>query len=285
MPTHKGVTCNLYIDGSRATEHHIVTEDDTCTAWVVPEEGKSYHLDINAFGTGTPQHRVEFWADGQCLESYDLRHSTIRRVDKAIVERTANGNIITSPLTFGKLKVAEDDVELMETRAEVIGEIGSMKLSIWRCKFVRYPRANPGKYTASRVEPMRVVKEQLLKGQPVSHCTQFGTRTTNPAGGPSRWAYNRTYIDPKDKPLATFVFNYASKALLQAQGYMPRTPSPELMEDGLEDMTHEDLMKEVMRLREENTNTKRQIKQEKNSQAIRRIGKRTTHIDLTVDDD
>ncbi|KAF3209694.1 hypothetical protein TWF106_008784 [Orbilia oligospora] len=281
MPTNKGVTCDLYIGESKATEHHIATDNETCTAWIVAEEGKNYSVKIDVSGTQASQHKIDFLADGVSLSRFNLLHS-ITWIKTITVERMADGRTVKCPLLFQNLSVVESDSKTIETREKVIGNIGTLQLSIWRVKLARGKLAFPdAKY---ELEATKAIKEKLLKGQAVSHCTDFGERTTEPPR--KRVYHDATYIDPKDKPFATFIFKYASKALLQAQGYIPITPSPELIDEDLPDLTHQELMREVMRLREQNADIKREIKQEHDSQEPGNTkNKKPTYIDLTGDDD
>ncbi|KAF3307889.1 hypothetical protein TWF173_002126 [Orbilia oligospora] len=282
MPTNKGVTCDLYIEESKATEHHIAIDDETCTAWVVAEEGKSYSLKIDLSGTQASQHKIDFRADGLSLRRFNLAHSLVTRIEATTVERMADGSTVKCPMLFQNLNVVENDSKAMETREEVIGNIGTLQLSIWRVKLSRTRSAFPN--TMSELEVAKAIKEKFLKGEAVSHCTNFGERTTEPTK--KRTYYDTTYIDPKNKPYATFFFKYASKALLQAQGYIPRTPSPELIDEDLPDLTHQELMREVMRLREQNADIKREVKQEHDSQTPGKAkNNESTYIDLTGDDD
>ncbi|KAF3159701.1 hypothetical protein TWF788_003675 [Orbilia oligospora] len=187
----------------------------------------------------------------------------------------ADGRTVKCPLLFQNLSV--------ETREKVIGNIGTLQLSIWRVKLARGKLVFPdAKY---ELEAAKAIKEKLLKGQAVSHCTDFGERTTEPPR--KRVYHDATYIDPKDKPFATFIFKYASKGKITiAQGYIPRTPSPELIDEDLPDLTHQELMREVMRLREQNADIKREIKREHDSQEPGNTkNKKPTYIDLTRDDD
>ncbi|KAF3295286.1 hypothetical protein TWF132_001982 [Orbilia oligospora] len=242
MPTNKGVTCDLYIGESKAMEHHVVIDDET---------------------------------------RFNLTRHLVAWIANTTVERMADGSTVRCPLLFQKLNVVENDSRTMETREEVIGNIGTLQLLIWRVKLPRKRSAFPD--PMSELEVAKAIKEKFLKGEAVSHCTGFGGRTTEPRR--KQVCYDTTYIDPKDKPFATFIFKYASKALLQAQGYIPRTPSPELIDEDLPDLTHQELMREVMRLREQNADRKREIKQEHDSQAPGNTkNKQPTYIDLTGDD-
>ncbi|EGX44848.1 hypothetical protein AOL_s00176g19 [Orbilia oligospora ATCC 24927] len=261
MPTNKDFTCDLYIDGSKATEHNIATDNDTCTAWIVAEEGKTYRLKIDASGTKASQYKVHFRADGVSLRQLYLTRSDAMWISTIEVERTADGSTVTCPLLFQNLNVEENDSKKIEAREEVIGNIGKLELSIWRVT-ISDIKSGFQEYEY-KLEAAKVIKEKLLKGQAVSHCTNFGERTTEP---PKKHLY--------------------CGSLLQAQGYIPRTPSPELIDEDLSDLTQEELRREVMRLREQNADIKREVKQEHDSQTPGKAkNNESTYIDLTGDDD
>ncbi|KAK6503725.1 hypothetical protein TWF481_008729 [Arthrobotrys musiformis] len=284
MPTHNSVTCDLYIEGVRAVEHSATTEDATCTVWIVAEENKKYSFNIDVSETGAAHHRVQFWADGISLENYRLRSTTVR-IDKVKLERSASGDTTYGSLAFGKLGFSDDDFEARtETRNGLIKEIGSLKLSIWR---FQYGKSYESKhYHPFKRQSVKPVKEDLLKGKSVSHCTQFHEIKTKYKG--SRTCHDSKPIDPIEKPLATFIFNYASKALLQAEGYIPRTPSPEIIDEDLSDLTNDELRREIMRLRGNNVDLQHRVKQEHDTDTKRKMkqeGGSRSYVDLTLDDD
>ncbi|KAF3166772.1 hypothetical protein TWF751_008544 [Orbilia oligospora] len=275
MPKNKGATCGLYIGESKAMEHHVVIDDETCTAWIFAEEGKNYCLGIDASGTQASQPKIKFRAHGVSLRRFNLTRPLVAWIANTTVERMADGSTVRCPLLFQKLNVVENDSRTMETREEVIRNIRTLQLSIWRVKLSRKRSAFPD--PMFELEVAKAIKEKFLKGEAVSHCTGFGERTTEPRR--KQVCYDTTYIDPKDKPFATFIFKYAS------EGYIPRTPSPELIDEDIPDSTHQELMREVMRLREQNADIKREIKQEHDSQAPGNTkNKQPTYIDLTGDD-
>ncbi|KAK6342487.1 hypothetical protein TWF718_007890 [Orbilia javanica] len=289
MPIHKGVTCELFVDGSKATEHHVSTEGEICRVWIVAEEGKPYKINVGATATSTggPHHKIKFWADGIEIDACSLFSSSSATFEDVIVEAKARGKPSHAHCYLGSSASVslENDSETIETRKEVIEKVGKLTISIWRCEYrlLKKKRSvtahNPG------LELAGDMNEKMLKGEPVSHCTVLGEATTARTTKTTMLKRKKD-IDPIDRPLVTFTFNYSSKALLQALGYIPKTPSSEPIDHDLADLTHEQLQREIMRLRGKDADIKPNIKQEQNLQEAGTPKRKSPiHIDLTLDED
>ncbi|KAF3307890.1 hypothetical protein TWF173_002127 [Orbilia oligospora] len=169
-----------------------------------------------------------------------------------------NGNYSTTYFEFGKVNVVDIDSHSIQPTNDQINNIGSIKVTIWRCHAPYTSQEFYGTFEADDIPP---INEKKIKGRPLSHCTQF-----NP--------HNRVYyenkaiyrlanlIDPVDRPYATFIFNYMSQGLLEAQGIAPRPARLVHHGNQARHMDESQKDQEIIFLREQLKDSKRKIKDE-----------------------
>ncbi|KAF3928756.1 hypothetical protein ABW21_db0200801 [Orbilia brochopaga] len=250
MPSHLGATCDLYIGGSKAPEYDVTIENNTCTAWVMAEEDKEYGFEIDLSKTGAEQHKLHFHADGQVLIRRATDKKTISEYHAAATRR--DESVMRTLL--------ENDTEATEVRKDVIEGVGSLKWTLWRIKDMRSRK--PSQKTRHCIDTVGSLQEKMIKAASVSHCTQLGKSVTMMMD-----SCDYDFIDPWHSPYVIFIFRYASKAILQSKGLIPRTPSPEIIDNDVLSMTQLDLQREVMRLRDE-AKIKQEIKEEPREETL-----------------
>ncbi|KAK6355471.1 hypothetical protein TWF696_004568 [Orbilia brochopaga] len=257
MPSYKGVSCDLYIDGSKAPEYDMTTDDRTCTVWVMAQEDKEFGFEIDVSGTSDNNHRLQFIADGQKLVSRVLMDGRIKTSEYCAEFRDENGAWMSRKMMFRKADLVEDDKEQTEDRTAIIDAVGSLQWNVWRVRSFKLYHGQPT--VRKPFQAASSLKEKDIKGKAISHYTQLGDLVEQPTAT----SYKSELKDPKDSPYVVFIFKYASKAILQSKGYIPRSPSPERLDNDVESMSGLEMQQEIMRLRAEVKATrKRKIKEE-----------------------
>ncbi|KAJ6256329.1 hypothetical protein Dda_8827 [Drechslerella dactyloides] len=228
MPYHRGVACDIYIGGVKATEYNATLDGRTCTVWVVAEEGQEYGFEINILETGEKHHRLVFLADGQVLIS----------------------RLVSDPdTTTSELNIVETNEEGAEARDVTTSGVGCLRWALWRLKSIRLSEdQRPAVFSFNPVDALR---QEAIQGHAVSHRTELGESYAEEAT-----SYHFDLRDPEDAPYVVFQFHYAAKALLQSRGYIPRSPAseppaPEVFDNDVLSMSMIELQREVMRLRGE----------------------------------
>ncbi|KAK6515785.1 hypothetical protein TWF281_004375 [Arthrobotrys megalospora] len=216
MPTLKGVTCDLYVDDSRAEEYGMTVHDNVCTVWVAAIENKEYgfEIEVDPKQTGADAHMLSFWADGQELTGNIMGEgdNTIS-VHEVCIGVNDCGSQVWRPLKFGKLETEEEGgLELDEDAAK---HVGILEWSICRCERVWDSDTQP---EPLYFESKNSINEKSVKGRAVSHCTELGDSFVVP-NQPWLEAEPR---DPDETPFVRFRFKYVSIDLLNMQGFIQR---------------------------------------------------------------
>ncbi|KAK0650601.1 hypothetical protein DIS24_g6712 [Lasiodiplodia hormozganensis] len=95
------------------------------------------------------------------------------------------------------------------------------------------------------MDEMGKIPEKALKGRAVSHQVKLQ------ASEPAKVREGYTFVPDSNGKIATFIFRYRSKSALQAEGIIPRTPSPMPLEERpLEELKPEELRELLRRHRE-----------------------------------
>jgi len=99
----------------------------------------------------------------------------------------------------------EDKIDQIENRAEILKEVGSLKVVIWECEVTsRTPApAYRAQNQPARPEEKKTILEKALKGRSVPHRTSFGDAS---------FVATQTIHTKRFEPsAATFVFRYTSE--------------------------------------------------------------------------
>ncbi|KAF3310424.1 hypothetical protein TWF173_009538 [Orbilia oligospora] len=224
MPSLKGITCSIDIDGVRAEEFGTEVEGSTVTCSIVSQDDKPFSFNFDFSKSTAERHDFSIYADGSIIKNVTTTHTTeVVRKSGLIV----NGLLERREMRFSKL------------------ETSTLKVKIHRAE----KRATKGRGSDHDELSIKDVHEKSLKGRAVSHRTSLGAADYQP---PSSLKTKR--LDPSDRPYVVFTFRYAKKSYLQSEGLIPRSPSPELSVRGgdrqtIDEMSPEALRRELLRYR------------------------------------
>ncbi|KAF3285411.1 hypothetical protein TWF970_010468 [Orbilia oligospora] len=274
MPSLKGITCSIDIDGVRAEEFGTEVEGSTVTCSIVSQDDKPFSFNFDFSKSTAERHDFSIYADGSIIKNVTTTHTTeVVRKSGLIV----NGLLERREMRFSKLETIDQKLDEMETRANVLQNIGTLKVKIYRAE----KRATKGRGSDHDKLSIKDVHEKSLKGRAVSHRTSLGAADYEP---PSSLKTKR--LDPSDRPYVIFTFRYAKKSYLQCEGLIPRSPSPELSIRGgdrqtIDEMSPEALRRELLRYRARDKDEKKAIKRERASS----MATRNPAADSGSDDD
>ncbi|KAF3917583.1 hypothetical protein AA313_de0203921 [Arthrobotrys entomopaga] len=223
MPSHKGITCDLFVDGEKATEYGEEITDNVCTVWVEAKEDKPYGFEVEFDGAATRSqaHRTVFHADETEAEASE------------------------------------------ETREDVIENLGSLKVTVQRCEASKKEiRPGPvGGQVA--VLPAGKVNEKLIKGRALSHSTSLGPIRNKGAPGRWYYyatTYIDPVNNPYAIFVFKYTSN-AHLSAMGFLG--ERNSEPEEVDADVLSMSAEEMQREIMLLRNRANETDINIKQER----------------------
>lgn len=216
MPDLNGVQVTIISDGKTLEEYEVTYEGDTATCWIPSEAGKTFEIRWRV-QPGLPLynvHRVfDCYMDGRGMKRA-LGKPSHR---SGSVAGVSTGATTLRPFTFSPLQLTEDDEGLTSKPSADLSHLGTIIVKAHRAKpwatlpYLDKHRTNPSELPA--------VSEKSKKA--ASHCISLGAQRTQK----SRPRAHGVELLGKS-PAATFVFRYASRGMLQAQGIIPkRRPS------------------------------------------------------------
>ncbi|KAK6527744.1 hypothetical protein TWF694_004724 [Orbilia ellipsospora] len=246
MPTFKGITAEVYIDGKPTVEYATKKKGRICETYIVAEEGKEYKVKLQFGRTGAPRHGLDFDVDGQNLARWttDMKAFDIAGGRYCYRKMGKVGWWEYRTLRFESLKIdrtgGSRDLEHRKSRSD---NIGKMELKIQREHLEALEINLPCK--ERNFSPLGTISEKDMQSRGLSHGTALGDTTTN-------WSMDYSQLRVRDfdwlsRRYAQFIIYYASKEMLQAKGIIPMDPKVDQDLVGL-DLTQ--LRTEVMRLRE-----------------------------------
>ncbi|KAK6503564.1 hypothetical protein TWF481_008578 [Arthrobotrys musiformis] len=257
MPSHKGIVCTVSVDGVSAEEFGTKTEGSIITCSIVAQDDKPFVFNLDFSNSTASRHDFNAYVDGVKVFYFTTTDPT------AIIYRSSaavDGVFEMREMRFSRLSTVDQKLDVMETRTDVLQNIGSLKVLVFRAeKEATECEATGGKAS----ENIKDIHEKSLKGRAVSHRTSFG-----PVEYRTSPAFNTKKLDPPHHPYVTFVFLYASKSYLQSEGLVPRSPSPDPSTEDYEgksvdEMSPEDLRRELLRYRAQDRDEKKSIKRER----------------------
>ncbi|EGX44850.1 hypothetical protein AOL_s00176g21 [Orbilia oligospora ATCC 24927] len=218
MPEHKGISCELHVEGQKATEYQVTQAGYISTSHIISQEDKifSFHLNIVSATLGSVGRLdLELWADGQKLDAFTFIETDYFVDDPQVQDST--GAVKVVKLRFAKLKTVDEKKSDQETRQDILQKLGTLEIKLWRAHqdatqtccllYEQEPSKNP-------------IHEKSIKGESITHCTEFAN--AKHIQNPSWWGYWTRKIDPYETPWVTFVFRHASKSLLESAGIIPK---------------------------------------------------------------
>ncbi|RVD87661.1 uncharacterized protein DFL_001879 [Arthrobotrys flagrans] len=258
MPSHKGITCTISVDGVPAEELGTEIEGSTITCSIISHDDKPFIFNLDFTNSTALRHDYHIYADGMMIANFTTTRKTeiVTRSSRAV-----NGLMERRKMRFSKFETVDQKSDEMETRAKILQNIGTFKVLIFRAE--EQARQSNDARRCEILEDIKEVHEKSLKGRAVSHKTLFGTAEYE-------WAafMHTRKLDPHDRPYVTFIFRYASKAYLQSEGLIPRSPSPEpsIRDDekqSVEEMSPETLRRELLRYKARDKDGRKPTKRER----------------------
>ncbi|KAF3295288.1 hypothetical protein TWF132_001984 [Orbilia oligospora] len=221
MPEHKGISCELHVEGQKAAEYQVTQAGSISTSHIISQEDKlfNFHLNITSITLGSVGRvDLELWADGQKLDAFTFTETDYLVDDAQIQDST--GAVKVVKLRFAKLKTVDEKKADQETRQDILQKLGTLEIKLWRAHqdatqtccllYEQEPSKNP-------------IHEKSIKGASITHCTGFANAKI--IQNPSSLGYLTRKIDPYETPWVTFVFRHASRSLLEAAGIIPKEVS------------------------------------------------------------
>lgn len=104
MPQHKGVSCDLLIDGEKAAEYGLEVSGNTCKVHVVGIEGAEYGFQLR-FETGAERHAYHCFIDGQ-RAIYRTSASSAVEIHHAMIQ-DGDSTLTKFKLKFGKIQTGK----------------------------------------------------------------------------------------------------------------------------------------------------------------------------------
>ncbi|KAK6342486.1 hypothetical protein TWF718_007889 [Orbilia javanica] len=226
MPEHKGISCELHIDGQKATEYQTTQTGSICSSHVISQEDKlfSFHLNITSSTLGSvPRLDLELWADGEKLDSLTFTETEYVVDDAQILDSTNAVKVVK--LKFAKLETVDAKMANLEARQDILQKLGTLEIKIWRA---HHGVTQTNSFSYQKQPSMNPIHEKSIKGQEVTHCTKLAHPKT--IKNPSSLGYLTRKIDAYETPWVTFIFRHASKSLLEAAEIIPKVPQPARVE-------------------------------------------------------
>ncbi|KAF9652647.1 hypothetical protein BDM02DRAFT_3108719 [Thelephora ganbajun] len=216
MPDLNGVQVTIASNGQPLEEYEATYEGDTVTCWIPSEVGKTFEIRWRV-QPGLPLHNVhrvfDCYMDGRGMKRA-LGKPSHR---SGSIVGVSTGATTLRPFTFSTIQLTEEEDGLSSKASTDLSHLGTIIVKAHRAKhwstlpYIDKLRTSPSE--------LPTVNEKSKKA--ASHCISLGAQRTQK----SRPRAHGVELLGKS-PVATFIFRYASKDMLQAQGIIPkRRPS------------------------------------------------------------
>ncbi|KAI0716754.1 hypothetical protein C8Q76DRAFT_616324 [Earliella scabrosa] len=218
---HKGYDVWVTCDGEQLPEYQTKVEGDqgkNVACYIPSESGKNFVIHWRD-GVGRDWLTLTFKLDGSTLG-----HSSLcvagQSGKRAGVLTSAD---IEQPFEFANLHTTDDDSLL--TGLSNNNELGTIEVSVRRVRseYTLVP------YYPGGFNPVGSVHERSKKAG--AHSVSLG-KGTKISGQPCQYLERHAAVDPLEGYVAVFVFRYRPRALLQAQGIIPSSPSASYSQAG-----------------------------------------------------
>ncbi|KAF3209695.1 hypothetical protein TWF679_007232 [Orbilia oligospora] len=171
MPEHKGISCELHVEGQKATEYQVTQTGSISTSHIISQEGKifSFHLNITSATLGSVGRLdLELWADGQKLDAFTFTETNYLVDDAQIQDST--GAVKVVKLRFAKLKTVDEKKADQETRQDILRKLGTLEIKLWRA---HQDAIQTGSFAYQQEPSNNPIHEKSIKGESITHCTEF----------------------------------------------------------------------------------------------------------------
>ncbi|EGP88721.1 unnamed protein product [Zymoseptoria tritici ST99CH_3D1] len=284
----KGVSVKLLVDGIQLEEYNdedsIDGEEDTCTRYVqvVPNSTFKIAVQIESnFRYRLDDLVVEVSLDGERVDDLVISSDPNRNTQyKELLGPKAftKGKWQRQPYTFGSLDTTDES--LKPDRAaklkDLLSRLGEVSVKLLRVKARPGTLSNADEKKARGLRTSEIgnaVPEKALKGRSISNKATLGMPEPTTV---------QTYITVDypygHKPVAIFTFKYRSRKDLQIENVIPRSPSPQPLEERDRATLSAEELRELLRRVEERAADETRVKKE-----LKR--ERSTTITLEDEDD
>ncbi|KAK5708654.1 hypothetical protein LTR17_020486 [Elasticomyces elasticus] len=271
-----GLHVTIAVQGADLPEHIVSEEEedaDVGKRYVEAVPSAQFHVSIRfADDFPYPSDDIEatVYLDGQrvrgtCATHRDDGQSTVIRYFRSFQD----GQWTKRRFEFAELQTSDETTRATQTDA--LQELGTVRVLCRRG--VKRASKAPHKKKNEIRSRTEVVHEKCLKGRAISSRATLGEAipAKAPTGYRMEWPYG-------DDPIATFEFLYRSRRDLQAEGVLPRSPSPVPLEErDPESLTREEAIA-LVRRNQERESAQVQVKQEYHSA-------KRSHQEALADDD
>ncbi|KAI0786144.1 hypothetical protein C8Q75DRAFT_772328 [Abortiporus biennis] len=206
MPRLHGFGAWVRVDGKELDEYNTVIENDkVVNCYIASEEGKQFQFKFENT-LDKRNYSFEYTVDGEYLEGQFS--PTNKDITHVIVTGISTDETTEKPFIFSKLNTSDDDT-LLSNNKETLDKIGSIEVKVIEHGYRRRDLSFLDNST-DRLKMDRVHERSKKVG---GHRTSLGDSRTVP-----RTEFSTANLVDPENPLATFVFQYRPRDILQAQG-------------------------------------------------------------------
>ncbi|RPD77297.1 hypothetical protein L226DRAFT_559352 [Lentinus tigrinus ALCF2SS1-7] len=210
----KGYEVWITCDGEPLPEYQTQVEGDdkTIACFIPSESGKEFVIHWRD-NVKTTWLKYTFKLDGRSLSHAQASSAGVT----GKVAGVLTGPDIEQPFQFADLRTSDDDALLNNMFSNA--DLGTIQVSV--CRVHEHFTVVP--FTPATFSAVGTVHERSKKAGAHNVTLGKGSRV---ADHPHRYLCHREPIDLSEGYVATFLFRYRPRALLQAQGVMPPSPVP-----------------------------------------------------------
>ncbi|GAA5958147.1 hypothetical protein JCM8115_003995 [Rhodotorula mucilaginosa] len=207
------------IDGVEAEVYKVEHGVDKTTGFIVAEEGKEFEILVKRDERPDHDESTILSIDGSVMSAHTFHRNQPKMND------TFNGKRVSAteirPFVFAPIALTDDPDEAVQDE-KIIQGFGTIRLNFHRV--IRQGIDKRQRHAFTDAPGQRLVDERCKKAT-MSHSTTFGaTRTVPLPTGKPRAKYK--YIDSREDPLYSLIFQYRSRAILEAEGIVEALPAP-----------------------------------------------------------
>ncbi|KAJ6256331.1 hypothetical protein Dda_8829 [Drechslerella dactyloides] len=253
MPTVKGISCNIVIDGTPTPVFDTSRTKRKLSAGIIAQTDKEYSISFDFSGSDSARHAIHISIDGRNVLSVSTvqRSLTITEANFGMMMKHGTAWWKMAKLKFKRVEQVAPGNPNAEARAHILSNIGKIECVVERC-YDWMHLVTTGAVNRI-VENNRRDSKRLHKREPIG-ADEVRLRKLSHWTMPSNKPYAKKIfpvwrtinMDERNRPAAIFSFYYASRDMLQSRGVLPRS---ERIDDDLVGMDLDDLQAEIMRLR------------------------------------
>ncbi|KAI1654261.1 hypothetical protein F4813DRAFT_210382 [Daldinia decipiens] len=227
-----GIDAAEYEDPNASEQDVAGANCPTSTKYIECIDGAEFAIKTRVTGDYRWSHPVtalnwDFRMDDKSTRGYVIRRGDM--VNGVATKTKADDTVycshtkqwIRQRFQFSAVDVVDDaKKDRIEDDTKIAKHLGMIQVRIYRCIYLGHRASSFRKPTTSNKLELA---EKSLKGKAISHGTSF---LSSGKGVPAPTSCNISYLDGRDKPIATFRFHYRSRDALKREMVIPRSPSP-----------------------------------------------------------